>query len=103
MNYGWLSLIPPLLAILLAFLTREPVFSLAVACLTGVLLMGQGAGGFPELLAKTLGDRDFMWVCLIEICIGILVAFYQRCGAVNMFSQKVKFITKTRKQTQFLG
>jgi len=103
MNYGWLSLIPPLLAILLAFLTREPVFSLAVACLAGVLLMGQGAGGFPELLAKTLGDRDFMWVCLIEICIGILVAFYQRCGAVNMFSQKVKFITKTRKQTQFLG
>jgi Na+/H+ antiporter NhaC len=103
MNYGWLSLIPPLLAILLAFLTREPVFSLAVACLTGVLLMGQGAGGFPELLAGALGNRDFMWVCLIEICIGILVAFYQRCGAVNMFSQKVKFITKTRRQTQFLG
>jgi Na+/H+ antiporter NhaC len=103
MNYGWLSLIPPLLAILLAFLTREPVFSLAVACLTGVLLMGQGAGGFPELLTRALGNRDFMWVCLIEICIGILVAFYQRCGAVNMFSQKVKFITKTRRQTQFLG
>jgi Na+/H+ antiporter NhaC len=103
MNYGWLSLIPPLLAILLAFLTKEPVFSLAAACLTGVLLMGQGAGGFPELLARTLGNRDFMWVCLIEICIGILVAFYQRCGAVNMFSQKVKFMTKTRRQTQFLG
>jgi Na+/H+ antiporter NhaC len=103
MNYGWLSLIPPLLAILLAFLTKEPVFSLAAACLTGVLLMGQGASGFPELLARTLGNRDFMWVCLIEICIGILVAFYQRCGAVSMFSQKVKFITRTRRQTQFLG
>ncbi len=103
MDYGWLSLIPPFLAIFLAFLTREPVFSLAVACFTGVLLMGQGLTGFPELLAKTLGSRDFMWVCLIEICIGILVAFYQRCGAVNMFSQKVKFMTKARTQTQFLG
>ncbi|UCC40536.1 MAG: transporter [Candidatus Aminicenantes bacterium] len=103
MDYGWLSLIPPFLAIFLAFLTREPIFSLAVACFTGVLIMGQGLIGFPELLARTLGDRDFMWVCLIEICIGILVAFYQRCGAVNMFSQKVKFMTKSRRQTQSLG
>ena len=86
MDYGWLSLIPPLLAILLAFLTREPVFSLAVACLAGVLLMGQGLLGFPDLLVRSLGNRDFMWVCMIEICIGILVAFYQRCGSINLFS-----------------
>ncbi|MFC2170295.1 transporter, partial [Acidobacteriota bacterium] len=72
MNYGWISLIPPLLAILLAFLTREPVFSLAVACFAGILLMGKGLGGFPELLTESLGNKDFMWVCLIEICIGIL-------------------------------
>jgi Na+/H+ antiporter NhaC len=103
MDYGWLSLVPPLLAILLAFLTREPVFSLAVACLAGVLLMGQGLLGFPELLARSLGNRDFMWVCLIEICIGILVAFYQRCGAVNMFSQSVRSLTRSRVQTQFLA
>jgi Na+/H+ antiporter NhaC len=103
MDYGWLSLIPPLLAIFLAFLTREPVFSLAVACLAGVLLMGQGLLGFPELLTKALGNRDFMWICLVEICIGILVAFYQRCGAVNMFSQRVRFLTRSRVQTQLMA
>jgi Na+/H+ antiporter NhaC len=103
MDYGWLSLIPPLLAIFLAFLTREPVFSLAVACLAGVLLMGQGLLGFPELMAKSLGNRDFMWVCLVEICIGILVAFYQRCGAVAMFSSRVKSLTKSRVQTQMMA
>jgi Na+/H+ antiporter NhaC len=103
MDYGWLSLVPPLLAILLAFLTREPVFSLAVACVAGVLLMGQGLLGFPELLAKSLGNRDFMWICLVEICIGILVAFYQRCGAVHMFSKSVRSLTKSRTQTQFLA
>lgn len=103
MDYGWLSLIPAFLAILLAFLTREPIFSLAIACLVGVLLMGQGLTGFPELLAQTLGSRDFMWVCLIEICIGILVAFYQRCGAVDMFSRRVMHLTGSRSKTQFLG
>ncbi|MDH4217318.1 MAG: transporter [Candidatus Aminicenantes bacterium] len=103
MNYGWLSLIPPLLAIVLAFITREPVISLAVACVVGVLIMGQGLVGFPELLVKTLGSKDFMWVCLIEICIGILVAFYQRCGAVDMFGRRVSHLTRSRSQTQFLG
>ncbi len=103
MNYGWLSLVPPLLAIFLAFVTREPVVSLAVACLVGVLIMGQGLVGFPALLVKTIGSQDFMWVCLIEICIGILVAFYQRCGAVDMFGRRVESLTKSRSQTQFLG
>jgi Na+/H+ antiporter NhaC len=103
MDYGWLSLVPPLLAIILAFVTREPVVSLAIACLVGVLIMGQGLIGFPSLLVKTIGSEDFMWVCLIEICIGILVAFYQRCGAVDMFSRKVGPLTRSRTQTQFLG
>lgn len=103
MTYGWLSLIPPLLAIALAFITREAVFSLAIACLAGVLLMGQGLQGFPELLATSLGTRDFMWICLVEICIGMLVAFYQRSGAVRLFAEKVRGLTRTRKQTQTLG
>ena len=94
---------PPLLAIILAFVTREPVVSLAVACLVGVLIMGQGLIGFPSLLVKTIGSEEFMWVCLIEICIGILVAFYQRCGAVDMFSRRVGPLTKSRSHTQFLG
>jgi len=103
MDYGWLSLIPPLLAIGLAFLTRDAVFSLAAACLAGVLLMGQGLAGFPELLTTALGNREFMWICLVEICIGILVAFYQRSGAIRMFSSRVTRFTTNRKDTQTLG
>ena len=103
MEYGWLSLIPPLLAIVLAFLTKEPVFSLAAACLVGVLILGRGLLGFPELLVTTLGSRDFMWVCLVEICIGILVAFYQRSGAVSLFAKRVNPLTKSREKTQLLG
>jgi len=103
MDYGWLSLIPPLLAIGLAFLTRDAVFSLAAACLAGVLLMGQGLAGFPELLTTALGNREFMWICLVEICIGILVAFYQRSGAIRMFASRVTRLTTNRKDTQTLG
>jgi len=102
MEYGWLCLLPALVAVLLCFITREPIFSLATACLAGVLIMGKGIVGFPELLIDALGTRDYIWIVMAQLCIGILVALYQRCGAVRMFSLKVAGITKTRSQTQFL-
>jgi len=103
MDYGWLSLIPALLAVILAFITREPIVSLAVACLVGVLLMGGGFAGYPELLVKALGTRNFMWICMIELCIGVLIAFYQRCGAVKMFAQMTGSWAKSRKKIHILG
>jgi Na+/H+ antiporter NhaC len=103
MDYGWLSLIPALLAVILAFITREPIVSLAVACMAGVLLMGGGLVEFPELLVRSLGTRDFIWICMIELCIGVLVAFYQRSGAVKMFTQMASSWAKSRKKIHILG
>ena len=103
MHYEWFCLIPALLAVILAFVTREPMVSLAVACLVGVLLMGEGLTGFPELLTRALSKRDFVWICMIELCIGILIAFYQRSGAVQMFTHKTKSWAKSRKQVQILS
>jgi Na+/H+ antiporter NhaC len=70
----------------LAFVTRNTVFSLAVACLVGVLAMGQGLLGFPELLKNALGTTSFSWILLLELFIGALIAFFQRTGAVRNFS-----------------
>jgi Na+/H+ antiporter NhaC len=103
MDYGWLSLIPALLAVILAFITREPIASLGIACMAGVLLMGGGLVEFPELLVRSLGTRDFIWICMIELCIGVLVAFYQRSGAVKMFTQMASSWAKSRKKIHILG
>ncbi|HBQ00578.1 MAG TPA: transporter, partial [Gammaproteobacteria bacterium] len=83
---GPLSLIPATVAILLAFITRNTVFSLAVACLAGVLVAGEGLLGFPNLLVGALGNEDFSWIFLLELFIGILIAFFQRTGAILNFS-----------------
>jgi len=103
LNPNWLSVIPPLLAVVLAFITRDAVISLAVACLTGVLLMGQGIQGFPALITRSLGTEDFIWICTIEFCIGILVAFFQRSGAINMFTNRAGKLATSRKQVNVLG
>ena len=61
--YGALSLVPASVAILLAFLTRNTVFSLVMACLIGVVVSGQGLMGFPNLLKNALGNTNFS--CLL--------------------------------------
>jgi len=99
----WTSIIPPVLAVLLAFITREAVISLAIACMVGVLIMGQGIAGFPSLLTRSLGNEDFIWICMVELFIGVLVAFFQRCGAVAIFTNRAGQWATTRKQVNMLG
>ena len=103
MEASWISIIPPLLAVALAFITREAATSLALACFAGVLLMGQGPQGFPSLVTRALGNESFIWVGTIELCIGVLVAFFQRSGAVQMFTGRAGQWATTRKQVSVLG
>ena len=100
---GPLSLIPATVAILLAFITRNTVFSLAVACLAGVLVAGEGLLGFPNLLVGALGNEDFSWVFLLELFIGILIAFFQRTGAILNFTQFIENRKMTRKRVQLIS
>ena len=76
MEYGFLSIVPALLAVVLAFITRDAIFSLLIACVTGVFILGKGVFGLSEIFMEALGTADFMWVCQIEVFIGVLVAFF---------------------------
>tara|TARA_B100000795_G_scaffold61060_1_gene40929 strand:- start:2341 stop:3690 length:1350 start_codon:yes stop_codon:yes gene_type:complete len=87
----------------LAFITRNTVFSLAVACLAGVLVAGEGFMGFPNLLVGALGNEDFSWILLLEFFIGILIAFFQRTGAILNFSQFIANRRMTRKRVQLIA
>nr|WP_263324338.1 Na+/H+ antiporter NhaC family protein [Neobacillus sp. Marseille-Q6967] len=86
-NLGIISLAPAAIAIILAFVTRNTVFSLAVACFVGILLSGEGLMGFPNLLKESLGTTSFSWIFLLELFIGVLIAFFQRSGAIQNFTR----------------
>ena len=101
--YGILSLVPASVAIVLAFLTRNTVFSLVMACLIGVLVSGQGLMGFPNLLKNSLGNTDFSWVLLLEFFIGISIAFFQRTGAIANFSHYIAQKKMTRVRVQLIA
>ena len=72
--------------------------ALAIACITGTTLTGLAQGtnlletlllGFPTLLKENLGNTSFSWVMLLNTFIGILVAYFQKTGAIQGFSQWV--------------
>ena len=102
-NFGVISLIPASVAILLAFITRNTIFSLAMACLIGVVVSGQGFIGFPNLLKNALGNTDFSWVLLLEFFIGISIAFFQRTGAIRNFSLFIASKKMTRIRVQLIA
>ena len=101
--YGVLSLVPASIAIFLAFLTRNTIFSLVMACLIGVVVSGQGLMGFPNLLKNALGNTNFSWVLLLEFFIGISIAFFQRTGAIANFSQYIAQKKMTRIRVQLIA
>lgn len=100
---GPLSLVPAGVAVFLAFTTRNTVFSLAVACLVGVLVAGEGVLGFPKLLVGALGTESFSWILLLEFFIGILLAFFQRTGAIANFSLFIERRKMNRKRVQLIS
>ncbi|MFQ3198284.1 MAG: Na+/H+ antiporter NhaC [Paraglaciecola sp.] len=100
---GPLSLVPAGVAVILAFTTRNTVFSLAVACLVGVLVAGEGILGFPKLLVGALGTESFSWILLLEFFIGILLAFFQRTGAIANFSLFIEKRKMNRKRVQLIS
>ncbi len=102
-NITALSLVPASTAIVLAFATRNTVFSLGVAILVGVLIAGEGLIGFPNLLKSALGNTDFSWILLLELFIGVSIAFFQRTGAIRNFSNFVERQNMTRVRVQLVA
>ncbi|MFD2043096.1 Na+/H+ antiporter NhaC family protein [Ornithinibacillus salinisoli] len=104
---GLISVLPPLIAIVLAFWTRDTILSLGIACVVGVLLAGGGLLGFPNLMKEALGNESFSWIFLLEIFIGILIAFFQRTGAIQSFADAIGKRQASRKKigatTWFMG
>ena len=62
-NVGILSLAPAFIAIALAFITRDALFSLLIGVLAGVLISGKNLlTGFTGICQTALGNGDFVWV-----------------------------------------
>ncbi len=97
---GWISIVPVIIAVVLAFITRNTIVSLVVACITGCFLSGKGIFGFTDLLKSALGNEDFIWVVTINMMVAVMAAYFEKSGAVQGFTNIVGRYNLKRKSIQ---
>lgn len=90
MDLGIVSLVPLTVTLILAFWKKDAIFALLVGCLTGVLILGLNPSyGLSQLFQASLGNEDFIWILMIQVFIGIMVAFFMRAGVIHAFAEMI--------------
>ena len=115
MNYGLLSLVPPLIVIALAIKMRTSFEPLLIGCLAGFIIIGihdhsNFFTGFVNSMMNVIGDPSpsgSIWVILVCGLYGSLIGLVIRSGGTFKFSdwalQKIKTQKGALMATWFLG
>ncbi|MCG8531282.1 MAG: hypothetical protein MI749_11510, partial [Desulfovibrionales bacterium] len=101
-NYGIISLIPLTITLLLAFWKKDAIFALFVGCISGIMILGMNPSyGFSQLAQAALGNEDFIWILLIQIFIGILIAFFMKAGVIKAFAEVIALRVSSKRGVKF--
>lgn len=85
-NYGFWSVMPPLVAIILAFWTREVVSSLFIGIFLGGIISGQ-LNIVQEFLIPSIGTESFALILLVYLwALGGLIGIWTRTGGAEQFA-----------------
>jgi Na+/H+ antiporter NhaC len=104
---GWISLLPPLVAIALALLTREVVLSLFAGVWMGALFLADynplsGTAGSLDFLVEALIDPDHMAIVVFSLLLGGMVGVMARSGGTQGIVDVLEKLATNRTRGQFL-
>ncbi|MEI0517972.1 Na+/H+ antiporter NhaC family protein [Brachyspira murdochii] len=111
-HYGILGIIPPLLAIILALVTKEVIISLTLGILSGTLIIAHGniftaITIFTDKVAEMSGDAWNIRILLFCALLGAFVSMLSKTGATKAFGLWASKYLKTKKSilifTWFFG
>ncbi|NKB88016.1 MAG: sodium:solute symporter [Acidobacteria bacterium] len=91
-DYGWLSIIPPVLAIVMALRTRQVHLSLFAGIWVGATIIAgfnpvAGLLGSLAVITEVVGDPGNTPTLLFTLIVGALILLMQRSGGVSGFAQ----------------
>jgi len=91
-TFGAISLVPPLLAIVLAIVTRKPILSLFLGIWSGgvIFTTSHGVAQTLDWLVSSIGESTFnAKIMLIVLFLGAGVALIWRLGGANAIANTV--------------
>ena len=94
-DVGIFSLLPPIIAISLALITKEVISSLMLGILSGGLIYAAASGGTLvdmssaafEIMSKTVGTPDKFNIILFLALLGALVCVVNKAGGSQAYGQ----------------
>ena len=106
--FGWLCLLPPLVAILAAMVTRKVVFSLLLGVFCGSAITHHASpiptavDALETQLWRTLTDPGRMRMFAFTLLMGAMVGVINRCGGMRGLVALVTPAARTRRRGQLL-
>lgn len=104
------ALLPPIIAIALALITKEVYSSLLIGILSGALLYtGFSPLGATETMFEIMGGKlgDNIYICIFLVLLGVLVALVTKSGASRAYGEWASKTVRSRRgasfATSFLG
>lgn len=98
MEWGLWALLPLLVTLVLAFVTRSALVGMLSGAFIGTLMAGSLPGvGLNELFQASLGNGDFIWICEIVILIGILFGLFRRAGVLGALAERFSVRSGSRR------
>ncbi|GAB6139039.1 Na+/H+ antiporter NhaC family protein [Halanaerobaculum tunisiense] len=103
-NYGILSIVPAVLALSLAFITRQVVPSLFLGVVAGGIISGN-INIVQEYLIPSLGSEDYAKILLVYLwCLGGLIGLWTKTGGAQKFAAWAgKKMVRGRKSAKFFA
>ncbi len=111
-NFGILTLLPPLLAIVLAFITKNVILSLFLGLYSGAFLININSGlfgaitdSFTDIVSRVISSMADSWnagIILQVLTIGGLVALISKMGGARAIAEALAKRAKTPRSTQII-
>ncbi len=88
-DWGSFSLLPLIVTLILAFVTRSALIAMLVGVVVGSLMVSViPAVGLNELFQFSLGNANFIWICEIVMLLGVFFELVRRSNALATLSEK---------------
>ena len=100
-SWGALSLLPTLLVLVTAIISRRPFESMIAGCVAGLVMLNPFdlVSPFAENISLVLGNETIVWVVLVCGLMGGLIQLLEISGCLDGFSEWLQKIIKSRRQS----
>lgn len=103
-NYGIISLLPALVAIIVAVKTRKAFESMFLGTIVGFLILSKERFilDFTDALLDVMADSTIGWIILITGLFGSFLAILEKSGGAEAFTKLVSKYSNTGEKSMFI-